>query len=1685
VTRFSNKYEVISQLGHGSMGVVYKVRHTVLDTILAIKVLSAHLTENAELVKRFYREARVMARLQHPNIARVIDVQHDEALGIHYFIMEYIKGQTLKEYVRERGGSLGLYDVLNIIRQVARALNYSHNFNPPVIHRDIKPTNIMVEQETQRVVVMDFGIAKELGESELTQAGAILGTFKYCPPEQMRHEPLNGGADVYALGMVMYEIYTGAHLFKGLNEGDVVRKVLEPGEYEIPLPPKTLPKFAATLSKAVKKDRNQRYGRMEDFLKDLDECWALLDETQPTVISTTRNTAGSAQGEPEELTQIEEQIEKLEEERQRRLTIKLQIQVQKSKEAAARESAAQLAGDLFQQACTQEEAGRTHFKERNHPQARLAYEQADKLFAEAREKAVAELLVKKAEELRAQMAAAKQEADRYSAREKAGSCYGHALALQAQADDLWEHRSYREASQLYGQARDMFEDAHERAYRALLEEETKAAQSQIKPARDAAIGEQAEELASELFWDAVRNERRADTAYGQQEFTHSQELYRVALQKYQQARLSARGERQRRQALAACEQAQAARREAEAEEGSTGHEAYRGALEAQRQGEDLLKAQEYEQAAEAFAQAAADFGRVREEVVYARQIQALQSARGRLDRLRAAGVPAGMRERFAARFARIDLGIDEAVRSEQRQELAEAARLYEAAAEEWAQLLREVKALAAREKAEAARASLSETIPAVAPLRAWAQVAWAPADAKADAAEAAWQEQDYERAAALYESALEAYAAAASDAGNERQLERRALESQQQAAEAGETARQADAPHHAGSAYKAGTKALQKGEQALRAKHWTEATQHFAEARARLSEALEEAQRARSRDAAGTARQGASQARNAALEEAAEELFPEDFARASNFLTEAEEALAREDFQKARTLFDQSAALYRQIREQAVLARIRKAHARAEKLRREAVSLPGRRRLKQADKAFHQGEHLSGKGSHHEALEKYNEAVSLYSKVLQAAAAPPLISKLPARFLRYSALVMAVVFAIGIYYLWPGLKFASKPPPVAVTPKSQAPPPPAGPSITGANPPEQELTIAEGEPRSFSVTATPSPGPALRYEWYLDGEKRADGPLWTYRPGFADADGKSRELKVVVTDGANLTATRSWRVNVANVNRRPHIGSVSPESELLELYPGEAKDFSASASDPDEKDQLTYRWFVDGQEVSRGQRWQYRAAAPEGRHTVSVEVADPGGSADRRQWNVQIKAPRVVLAPPEISRASPEMPQGQALTIRKGESQPFTVSARSPQGRPLRYAWLVDGKKKGEGPEWVYTPDMAGEGPRPEEVELVVTDSEGQTVRKAWKVSVLDAGRPPRIVKSSPGAGEILRLGVNETRTFSAEAADPDQGDRLAYLWLLDGKKVAEESRWQFRAPAVVGNHKVELKVSDQDGLSAARSWNIMIELPPARLDIVKTTPGRERIKSNVGETLSFAVTARMAGGPEAGAENGLSYQWTLNDEPPETTNTGEFQVDNLGPGKHRLTVVVIGPDGMKSRPRRWIVDVRPTKPDIEIPEEAEPAAPEESGEPEIREPEEAKPGEPETRTPKAPEIKESKQAKLKAPEGASSKAPGITESEVKAWLDSYQRAWQDRDIGALVRLGEVQSQNAGRLQDVLEKYDKFRVSLQGVSIRIEGSEATVTFKRVDTINGTSLTQPDRKTVVLEKAQDGRLLRRK
>jgi hypothetical protein len=265
----------------------------------------------------------------------------------------------------------------------------------------------------------------------------------------------------------------------------------------------------------------------------------------------------------------------------------------------------------------------------------------------------------------------------------------------------------------------------------------------------------------------------------------------------------------------------------------------------------------------------------------------------------------------------------------------------------------------------------------------------------------------------------------------------------------------------------------------------------------------------------------------------------------------------------------------------------------------------------------------------------------------------------------------------------------------------------------------------------------------------------------------------------------------------------------------------------------------------------------------------------------------------------------------------------------------------------------------------------------------------------------------------------------------LAYVWSLDGKEVVQDQSWEFRAP------------------------------PPAPPRITDAQPPNEKVVIDAGKTPDFSVAADLPGSAskaqrkvtveisdKEGAKaspvvwsvtvdsrkEDLRYQWSVNDAPLQTTETGRFRFVDTTPGTYQLTAVAISPDGLKSAPRGWSVEVRPL---------AVAAVP-----------------------PSTPTLE-------------------LSEAEVRDWLDTYRRAWEGRNVDTLVELGEVSRQDADKLREAFSRYKEFRVVLQDVDIRIEGTRATITYTRLDTVDGKPMIHPDRETFTLEKNADGRIAQRK
>jgi eukaryotic-like serine/threonine-protein kinase len=203
--RIAGRYRLEGRLGFGGMSTVHLALDLRLERQVAVKLLAEHLAEDPTFVSRFQREAQAAARLVHPNIVQIFDSGLDEASGRHFIVMEYIEGQSCAEILRDDGW-LEVDEAVSIIEQACEGLDYAHRHG--VVHRDVKPGNLLRAREGE-VKLADFGIAKATEQSSITQVGSVLGTAAYLAPEQARGEEAGPPADLYALGVVAYQLISG------------------------------------------------------------------------------------------------------------------------------------------------------------------------------------------------------------------------------------------------------------------------------------------------------------------------------------------------------------------------------------------------------------------------------------------------------------------------------------------------------------------------------------------------------------------------------------------------------------------------------------------------------------------------------------------------------------------------------------------------------------------------------------------------------------------------------------------------------------------------------------------------------------------------------------------------------------------------------------------------------------------------------------------------------------------------------------------------------------------------------------------------------------------------------------------------------------------------------------------------------------------------------------------------------------------------------------------------------------------------------------------------------------------------------------------------------------------------------------------------------------------------------------
>src|SRR5580658_9456606 len=270
------RYLVEALLGEGGMGVVYSGKHKVIGKKVAIKVLRGEMARNAEITERFLQEARAASSIGNPHI---IDISDFGTLpdGSTYFVMEYLSGKSLTD-VLEESKPLGVARLLHIAKQIAAALGAAHDAG--IVHRDLKPDNVMLitrgsgEANKDFVKILDFGIAKVGGESRLTRAGSVFGTPHYMSPEQAAGTPVDLRTDIYALGIILYEMASGKVPFDADNFMGILTQHMykEPVSILMLVPAPDVPRaLDAIIRKCLTKKVEGRYTSMAALLLDLEK----------------------------------------------------------------------------------------------------------------------------------------------------------------------------------------------------------------------------------------------------------------------------------------------------------------------------------------------------------------------------------------------------------------------------------------------------------------------------------------------------------------------------------------------------------------------------------------------------------------------------------------------------------------------------------------------------------------------------------------------------------------------------------------------------------------------------------------------------------------------------------------------------------------------------------------------------------------------------------------------------------------------------------------------------------------------------------------------------------------------------------------------------------------------------------------------------------------------------------------------------------------------------------------------------------------------------------------------------------------------------------------------------------------------------------------------------------------------
>jgi serine/threonine protein kinase len=267
-TEVAGRYRMERRLGAGGMSTVFLATDTVLERSVAIKLLAEHLAEDEAFVARFRREALAAARLQHPNVVQVFDSGRDSESRRHYIVMEYVDGPSCADLLRERR-RLEVDETVHVVRDACHGLDYAHRAG--VVHRDVKPGNLLIAQDSNTTKLADFGIAKAAEQTRITQVGSVLGTAAYLSPEQARGDEAGPASDIYSLGVCAYQLLTGRlpHEYGSLTELALKQQqdsVAPIAEYR----PEVPPELDEAVRLCLEREPEARYGSALELAHALD-----------------------------------------------------------------------------------------------------------------------------------------------------------------------------------------------------------------------------------------------------------------------------------------------------------------------------------------------------------------------------------------------------------------------------------------------------------------------------------------------------------------------------------------------------------------------------------------------------------------------------------------------------------------------------------------------------------------------------------------------------------------------------------------------------------------------------------------------------------------------------------------------------------------------------------------------------------------------------------------------------------------------------------------------------------------------------------------------------------------------------------------------------------------------------------------------------------------------------------------------------------------------------------------------------------------------------------------------------------------------------------------------------------------------------------------------------------------------